>query len=76
MQKARNAESNCTVSGADDAGSAPVARWKSRSEKLYVVRTDGKDMERPTRRLGIAVVVNKHRTLLGGVGIELASWSF
>ena len=29
-----------------------------------------------TRHLGIAVVVFKHRTLLGGVGIELASYHF
>ena len=29
-----------------------------------------------TRHSGIAVVVFKHRTLLGGVGIELASYRF
>ena len=30
----------------------------------------------PTRQSGIAVVVNKHRPLSGGVENELASWSF
>ena len=29
-----------------------------------------------TRQWGIAVVGNQHRALLGGVGIELASYSF
>ena len=32
--------------------------------------------QEPTRQLGFAVVGNKHRTLLGGVGFELASYSF
>ena len=33
-------------------------------------------MEFRTRQYAIAVVGNKHRTLLGGVGIELASYRF
>ena len=42
----------------------------------YERRHDIKPRKQTTRHFAIAVVVFKHRTLLGGVGIELASYSF